>query len=1109
MLDNQLYTDILQHLGVVRRRAIWLALGAAILIGLLSLLVLGTLWISLEALFYLTPIWRTSIGIIAVLASFTTAILYFQQQFSTRLSLPQLGHFLENKLPELQERLTSTLELWPDQRAHQLYSSSLLQAMLAETVELLHRLKPQQLFTVAMLKPHARRLGLGTAALLGLYSIFSPALDAALQRCRQPLTHFARQASTQLAVKPGNIEVVKGDDAILKVHFAGSKPRTVRIQRRSVVDAPWDKEDLIVEPSDSLVYAFKQIKHPFSYQVLANDGQSPIYHVSVIDPPRVQHLELHYQYPSYSGLADRIDTQNGDISALIGTRIQFTGQANKPLTNAALVLNDSLQLPARVEALTFYSKLTIGKSGRYHWALEDRKGIRNRAPIHYAIHVVEDTPPKIAIIVPGRDIDLPDDRTIQLTIEADDDFGIAALTLFYRINDTTWQHHKIDAPAGRLLSLDHIWNLEGLDLLPEDQIHYYVEALDNDAVSGPNSSRSRTFTLRFPSLHEYYEEITQIQEQGLETLEELATAEEHSSEYLEKLRRELVKTEELSWEQQKELETTLTQETQRLEKMETLAQQLDQTIEQLEERGLASEDLLEKLAKIRELMENVAIPELQEALAKLQKSIETQSPEDIATALREFTEDQNTFQQRLDRTIELLRQIQTEQQLEAAVQQAEDLEQRQGQINNELQNPTNLERLAAQENTLERDAKRLHEALNQLAEDMQELSPPTAASLDSLAQQMATQQLAERMQAMGQQLQQGQTDKANPNGKNIQHDLQQLAKSMQQTLQDFTQEKKEELAERMQAAMHNLLYLSHRQEALRTKTQVKATAPQKIAHHQFALLQGTAQIAEELSSIGEQTLNLESSLAVTLGYVINHMQQAALHLGQRDSRMAIAPQLAAMGYLNETVALMRQSLDNLNQSQMPSGYGEAMQRMAGMAEQQGGLNDATQQALQQGQKPGLNGQPGSIDPRLASEQQRLYEALAQLEQNLRGHRGAQERVRTIQQEMSTVIQALQRNRLKADTVQRQRRIHQHLLDASRSIHNQGYKKERQATSGENQEYIGPDQLSADLGQTRDALRQAMQRALEGPYPPSYRELIRQYYELVYQDLMNQESAPQP
>jgi hypothetical protein len=1109
MPDNpqQHYNNILECLSAVRRRALWLELGAATLIGLLALLVLGTVWLCAEAFFYLTPGWRIGTGLAALMGAVAAAAFYLRQRLPERLSLHRLGHHLESNLPELRERLTSTLELWPDQRAHQLYSPALLQAMLAETAQALHHLAPHRLFTAAMLKPHARRLGLGVAAVLAVYSVFSPSLEAAFHRCSHPLTHFAQQARTGIAIEPGDMEVIKGEDAVVKVRFSGVIPRTARIQRRPADDAAWDQEDLVIERADSLVYAFKQVKQPFTYQVLANDGKSPLYRIGVIDPPRLQRLELRYQYPAYSGLPDRIDTKNGDISALAGTRITFTADANKTLASAALVLDDSLQLPARVEDRRVYAALTLENPGRYHIALQDRKGITNRAPIRYAIHVVDDTPPQVAIAAPGRDIDLPDDRQVLLIIEANDDFGIAALTLFYRVNDGPWQQRMLKTPAGRLLNLDHIWNLEGIDLLPEDRVHYYVEALDNDTISGPKVGRSREYVLRFPSLHELYNEVSQTQQQDLAQLEELAMAEENTGEYLEKLRRELVKTEELSWEQQKELETTLAQEAERLEQMEELAQQLDKTIGQMEESGLASEELLDKLEEIRELMADVAIPELQEALAKLQESVESQDPKDIAEALREFTEDQTAFQERLDRTIELLRQIQAEQRLEAAAQQAEDMAKRQGQINEGLQRDEDAERLANQETALQRDTERLQQALAALAQTMQQISPQTAATLAALASQMGEQELAERMQEMSGQMQQGQTRQAAPNGESLKGDLQRLSANLQQAQQDFVQEQKEELAEHMKDAMHNLLYLSHRQEAMWEDNLAKRSPPQNMAHHQFALLQGTFQVAEELASIGERTLNLEESLGVTLGYVINNMQQAAHYLGQRDGRRGIAPQQAAMGYLNEAVNLMRQSLDNLDQSQMPSGYAEAMQRMAGMAEQQGGLNEATQQSMQPGQKQGPNGQPGGMARRLAAEQQRLHDALSQLEQGLRGHRGAQERVAAIQEEMRSVIKALQSRRLQADTVKRQRRIHQQLLDASRSIHTQGQKKERQATSGQDQQYVGPDQLPADLGQARDALRQAMQRALEGPYPESYLELIRQYYELVYQDLIDQENAP--
>ena len=84
-----------------------------------------------------------------------------------------------------------------------------------------------------------------------------------------------------------------------------------------------------------------------------------------------------------------------------------------------------------------------------------------------------------------------------------------------------------------------------------------------------------------------------------------------------------------------------------------------------------------------------------------------------------------------------------------------------------------------------------------------------------------------------------------------------------------------------------------------------------------------------------------------------------------------------------------------------------------------------------------------------------------------------------------------------------------MLDASRSIHTRGFEEKRRAGSGRDQAYSGPAWLPGDLGQSYDRLREAMKAALEGPYPDEYRPLIRHYFEVVYQDLIEREGATGP
>ena len=195
------------------------------------------------------------------------------------------------------------------------------------------------------------------------------------------------------------------------------------------------------------------------------------------------------------------------------------------------------------------------------------------------------------------------------------------------------------------------------------------------------------------------------------------------------------------------------------------------------------------------------------------------------------------------------------------------------------------------------------------------------------------------------------------------------------------------------------------------------------------------------------------------------MHDAALRLGQRDVQGARHPQRKAMRYLNETVLLLRESLDNLAKAQTPSAFAEAMQQLLGLSEQQSQLNQASEQALGQMPGPALQQQIA----RLSAEQQGLMQALDEIARSLRGHRGAQQRVQAIQDEMRGVLADLQRRRLTQRTRQNQERLYQRMLDASRSIHSRGFDEKRRSITADDQPYAGPTALPVDRGQTPDAV----------------------------------------
>ena len=1107
------FETILTHLRHLRRRLVALELVSALLLALAAGLTLLLLWVGLEALFYLSPVTRTSLGLGAAGATAGIASFYLRRRLPPYLAFKRLGLYIEERYPQLQQRLISTLELWQNTRAHQLYSVGLLAATVARTAVLLDELNPRQIVDLKPLKAHARGLGMVVVLALGAYALFDTPLAAALKRCAHPLTHFEREILTHIAIRPGDFEVVKAEDTLIEIHFSGVQPRTAQILQREDASAPWLREEIIVERSATLGHTFKQVKRPFFYQVEANDGHSQIYRITVVDPPSIQRLRLHYKYPAYSGLASRVEEEGGDISGLAGTVVNFEISASKALSTAKLVVDDTLSYPARVEGDKVFASLEIATPGHYHFELTDKKGVGNRDPIRYAVQVIEDGAPRVAITDPGRDMDLPENLQVILAAEATDDFGIARAALAYRINEGQELRQELDFEPARELHLTHLWDLSTRDLLPEDRVYYRLDVFDNDEVAGPKVGKSQEYVLRFPSLYELYEEVTAAQESQLEALEELAEEGEKNQEYLERVRRELLKTNELSWEQKKELEATLAREAERAEAVEELAQQLEETLQEVEENQLAPREILDKMEEIRKLMAEVTSPELQEALDALKQASESLDPAEIAEALKQFKEDQKAFQEHLDRTLALLQQVQTEQRLEAAVQQAADLERRQSQIDAELEREGTSERLQAQESSLQRDTERLQQELQALSQDMEDFNQETAQALEGQADFIEEQALTSRMSEMLKHLRQEQQQKARRLGESLEKDLGILSAAMQHLQGQYSAKEKRQLAREMQQTIRDILHLSLQQEVLERKAHnIQRTAAARLAQDQFALLQGATQVTEQLGRLARKTMSLDPGLGMTLGYVLRNMQEAAYHLGQQNAPAAVTPQRSSMGYLNEAILLLRQSLDNLAKSQMPSSFAEAMQQMMGLSEQQADLNQATQEAMGQGRQPGRQGRQvrdmAAEMARLAAQQRQIYEALNQLERATRGHRGAQKRIQAIEEDMESVLRELPR-RPNQRTLNTQKRILQRMLSASRSIHTQGFQEKRLATSGSDQVYAGQAWLPTDLGQSYDRLREAMKHALEGPYPDEYRPLIQRYYEMVYQDLIEREEKAKP
>lgn len=1107
------YRLLERRLRQLRRRLLVTRIAAAAMAATWAAAIAALSWVVAEAVLYLPPVLRTAWGVLVPAAGIATACRCLWS-LPGELDTQALALRAEAGCAQLRQRLITALQLWP-RRDQDPYSRSLLAASVREASRIFAAVGLGDLIDAGPLRRQARWLGLALAACALGGLTLGDALFPAIGRCAHPTATYLRPVRTHIEVMPGNMEVVRGDDAEIAIHLSGSLPPTAQILRREGEAAPWLHDEIVVDGrSDTLYYTFEAAQRAFEYRVRAGDGETPAYAVDVIPPPVVQRLRLTFTYPAYSGLPPRVEAESGDIRALTGTTIGVDIRASKPLAEAGIVFDhggsQSRRLPARVEDNAASATWTLSAPGQepgsYQIDLIDGRGIRNRDPIRYAIQVVGDALPQVAITDPGRDTDLSESGEVFVAVEAADDFGVTNIDLVYRVNEGGERRFAMAMSPGRDVRASQLWDLSGAGLMPEDRVYYHAEVRDNDLVTGPKTALSHQYVLRFPSLYELLEEVAEEQVQHQEGLEELAAQEDEARQYLEQLRREVLKTDELSWEQKRELEATLKAEEERAQAVSELAEKVAETAAKLEEHGLASGEILEKLEEIRELMGAIASPDLQEALAALQEGLDQMSPEELAQALEEFSKDQQAFEERLDRTLALLRQVFAEQRLQAVVEEAADLLARQSRIDADLEEATGdqISHSREQESAMERDTERLHAALEELSRDLEPISQSTSEGLQAAAQQMEEGDLTGRMNQMIQHLEARNPTPAQRLGEGLEEDLGVLSADLQYLQGQFNAQQKDQLGREMRQAMGDLLHLSLRQEELGSRTeQVQAPGAADLAVRQFALQQGVSRVVERVADLGQRTFTLSFGLPATLGYALRNMQQSGLLLGQREPAASLRHQEFAMRYLNEAVLLLRESIDSLAQAATPTGFAEAMQKLMGLSQQQADLNQATQQSLEPGMQPGSAGwgmEQQRQMARLAARQRQIYQALSELGREVRGHRGLEKRVQVIQEQMAAVLRDLEQRRPHPRVVRAQKQILQRLLEASQSIHARGFEEKRRSESGTAHGYVGPEWLPSNLGQSPDALREAMLRALSGDYPGEYRSLIRRYYERVYDDV---------
>jgi hypothetical protein len=424
-------------------------------------------------------------------------------------------------------------------------------------------------------------------------------------------------------------------------------------------------------------------------------------------------------------------------------------------------------------------------------------------------------------------------------------------------------------------------------------------------------------------------------------------------------------------------------------------------------------------------------------------------------------------------------------------EQKESEEAKEGDSQSEQKPSESLEEMQKRQEELAREAEELLEKIREEAKELAEQFPTEADSMMRAAEPKSPSDPSPPMRDAAEKM-----EESDPNASQPQQDsserLLKLYWRLIKAQMGMSQNQTQVSLESLDRVTRQTLELSLREEDQQAEMQGQfrdgkgEELDRRAARKQMNLYQALERVREELVETSHKTLGVSARAMQASRAAMLAMETSIAELEAKRRNAGLRAAGESVGYLNETVIELLHGMRMEGQ-----GGGSCSTPLAAMQDilqRQERLNrDSRSQADGMGMG-GLTMEQRAQMQRLKAEQQALRQSL---EEVTPGQDGLLGRTDKIVEDMKEVEKDLESGRLDAETLERQEKIFERLLDAQRSVHQRGYKEQRLSRPGEELEPLWPEEgeMEDPLAKLRDEIRRGQGEAA----PPEYEELIQEYY----------------
>ena len=459
--------------------------------------------------------WALTLGALA--ATVAAAVWFLALPMARTITLTGIARAVETHHPELQERLSSAVELLTSRDLPELRGSEVLIAALAtEATNEAIRLRPRTEIPLKAARPYLFAAA-GIVVVLGSLAYLYPEMTKLLlARAVLPHWNLPNVTDDMLRVTPGNIVIPEGQRLEVVVDVAHAAVKRASLRKR-LPDGSETPEPMVALPATEgserrFTLTCPPAVQSFQYRVHAGEALTQYFDVTVVPPPAVRQLDVRYDFPAYLGREPAVEANApGDLRAVAGTVATVTANLNKPVKTSALMIDGQPAKPGMLEMLPqadgtaiarFKLPLAPKMKGRWSISLKDEYGFETVTP-ERLIEALPDKGPIVKLLSPPeRKVRLKPTDRLPVGYAMTDDYGLGTAEFVFETDAHKFIRVPVALPPAeggppRAAGGETDLTLATLPLKGVRQLILRVRAVDTlpPDLRGPQEGLSRTLTI--------------------------------------------------------------------------------------------------------------------------------------------------------------------------------------------------------------------------------------------------------------------------------------------------------------------------------------------------------------------------------------------------------------------------------------------------------------------------------------------------------------------------------------------------------------------------------------------------------------------------------------